>query len=169
MAHVLPSTLAAARILLRVLIVLNIVYGSLILVLLIASFVAEDWVTQALHMSGTLILGGRLLMVVGICATPLMHVFLSRLLAVVETVRTGSPFVLDNAARLQSAGWAMLGLQLLHLAAGAIAAGVSTAGEPLDIHWRFSTNGWLAVLLLFVLARVFDHGARMQQDLEGTV
>jgi hypothetical protein len=30
-------------------------------------------------------------------------------------------------------------------------------------------TGWLAVLLLFVLARVFDYGTRMRDDLEGTV
>ena len=57
-----------------------------------------------------------------------------------------------NAARLQTTAWALLGLELLHLAVGAVAAA-----------------GWLAVLLLFVLARVFDHGTRMRDDLEGTV
>ena len=30
-------------------------------------------------------------------------------------------------------------------------------------------TGWLAVLLLFVLARVFNHGTRIRDDLEGTV
>jgi len=33
----------------------------------------------------------------------------------------------------------------------------------------FSFAPWLAVLLLFVLAGVFAHGARMRADLEGTV
>jgi hypothetical protein len=28
---------------------------------------------------------------------------------------------------------------------------------------------WLAVLMLVVLARVFEQGARMREDLEGTV
>ena len=41
--------------------------------------------------------------------------------------------------------------------------------QPLDLDWSFSVTGWLAVLLLFVLARVFDHGTRMRDDLEGTV
>jgi hypothetical protein len=30
-------------------------------------------------------------------------------------------------------------------------------------------NGWLAVLLTFLLARVFAEGTRMREDLEGTV
>jgi hypothetical protein len=33
----------------------------------------------------------------------------------------------------------------------------------------FSFAPWLAVLLLFVLARVFAEGTRMRGDLEGTV
>jgi hypothetical protein len=33
----------------------------------------------------------------------------------------------------------------------------------------FSINGWLAVLLTFLLARVFAEGALMREDLEGTV
>ena len=33
----------------------------------------------------------------------------------------------------------------------------------------FSTSGWLAVLLTFVLARVFAAGTLMREDLDGTV
>ena len=39
----------------------------------------------------------------------------------------------------------------------------------LDLDWNFSLTRWLAVLLLFVLSRVFEQGARMRDDLEGTV
>ena len=63
----------------------------------------------------------------------------------------------------------MLGLELLHLVIGAIAAQSASSVQPLDINWSFSITPWIAVLLLFVLARVFDHGARMRADLEGTV
>jgi hypothetical protein len=37
------------------------------------------------------------------------------------------------------------------------------------MNWTFSVTRWIAVLLLFVLARVFEQGARMREDLEGTV
>jgi hypothetical protein len=63
----------------------------------------------------------------------------------------------------------VLALELLHLTVGAIAAGVSTAAVPLKISSDLSLTRWLAVLLLFVLARVFEQGARMREDLEGTV
>jgi hypothetical protein len=52
---------------------------------------------------------------------------------------------------------------------GAIGDAISNPAYPLDIDAGFSINGWLAVLLTFLLARVFAEGARMRDDLEGTV
>ena len=39
----------------------------------------------------------------------------------------------------------------------------------MDIDARFSVNGWLAVLLTFLLARVFAEGTLMRDELDGTV
>lgn len=171
-----PDTLKVSRRVLRALIKLNLLMGLAILALLIASIVAETWLMTALGAAHGdvasnryLYLGMRLIMVIGIGAVPLTHVVLTRLLAIVETVRLGDPFVAENAARLQTIAWMVLGLELLHLAVGAIAAAVSTKGHPLDIDWNFSLTRWLAVLLLFVLARVFEQGTRMREDLAGTV
>jgi DUF2975 family protein len=86
-----------------------------------------------------------------------------------SSARDGDPFVPANAERLQMIAWAYLGLELLHIAVGVVAARSGSSAQPLDVHWRFSVTPWVAVLLLFVLARVFDHGARMRADLEGTV
>jgi len=172
MASAFPSALATARTVVRALIVLNVVVGLGIAALFVASLVARDAVFAALGADVTnagLIDGMRLIMAIGIGSAPLTHILLTRLLAIVETVRRGDPFVAANAARLQTTAWALLGLELLHLAVGAIAAAASSASQPLDVDWNFSVTGWLAVLLLFVLARVFDHGARMRDDLEGTV
>jgi hypothetical protein len=171
-SQLFPAALAASRIAVRTLIVVNLIVGTLILALLIASLVARDLVFAALGANianAPLILGMRLIMVIGIGSVPLAHVLLTRLLAIVETVRFGDPFVSGNAARLQTTAWALLGLELLHLAVGAIAAYASSDSQPLDIHCSFSITGWLAVLLLFVLARVFEHGTRLRDDLEGTV
>jgi hypothetical protein len=171
MDRAFPS-LSTARTVVRTLIVLNLVLGVGIFALFVASLVARDAVFAALGADVTnarLIGGMRLIMVIGIGSVPLTHILLTRLLAIVETVRRGDPFVAGNAARLQTTAWALLGLELLHLAVGAIAAAASSASESLDLNWNFSVSGWLAVLLLFVLARVFDHGTRMRDDLEGTV
>jgi hypothetical protein len=106
--------------------------------------------------------------VIGIGSVPFTHVVLTRLLAIVETVRLGDPFVADNAARLKTMAWAVLGLELLHLAVGALVVG-PLANSRLHLDWSFSVIPWLAVLLLFVLAQVFDDGAHMREDLKGTV
>jgi hypothetical protein len=116
-----------------------------------------------------LVMGLRAVAVLGLAAIPLHYVVLKRLLAIVETVRGGDPFVAANASRLQAIAWALLALQLLSLVIGAIAKSVSTPAHPLNLDAGFSINGWLAVLLTFLLARVFAQGALMREDLEGTV
>jgi hypothetical protein len=155
-------------------IVLNLLLGFLILALLIATLVAETPVVAALgvparNQSAALIVGMRLVMVLGIAAVPLAHLVLRRLLAIVDTVGQSDPFVAENAERLRAIAWAVLGMELLHLAIGVIAASVSSKEQPFDVDWNFSVTPWIAVLLLFVLARVFEQGARMRDDLQGTV
>jgi hypothetical protein len=169
-----PSALAISRRVLRVLIALNLLMGLGILALLIASLVAAGPVFSALGAPPTdgnpaLIRGMRGIMVIGILSIPLTHLVLKQLLTIVETVRLGTPFVSENAVRLQRIAWTVLGLELLHFAVGAVASGVSSDAHPLDIDWNFSVTRWLAVVLLFVLARVFEQGARMREELEGTV
>jgi hypothetical protein len=169
-----PDALTLTRRLLRVLIRLNQLAGIAILALLAATLVAEGPVLGALGVPAAerttrVAWGMRLVMLLGIAAVPITHAVLTRLRSIVRTVGEGDPFVAENAARLQGIAWAVLGLEVLHLAIGAVAAGVSAAGTPLDIDWNLSLAPWLAVLLLFVLARVFEQGAGMRDDLAGTV
>jgi Protein of unknown function (DUF2975). len=82
---------------------------------------------------------------------------------------TGDPFVAANASRLQTIAWALLALQLFSLVIGAIGKAVSTPAHPVHLDAGFSINGWLAVLLTFLLARVFAEGTLMREDLKGTV
>ena len=169
-----PNTLTLSRRVLRVLTKLNLLMGALILALLIASLIAESWVMRALGArpapgNSMLFVGMRLIMVIGLCAVPIVHLILARLLSIVETVSVGNPFVVANADRLKTIAWAILGLELMHYAVGTIASLVSTAAVPLNISSEFSLARWLTVLMLFVLARVFEQGARMREDLEGTV
>lgn len=169
-----PDALTLTRRLLRVLIGLNQLMGVAILALLAAALVAEGPVMGALGIPASertprLVLGMRAIMVLGIAAVPIAHVVLTRLLTIVHTVGDGDPFVMENAGHLQRIAWAVLGLELLHLAIGAVAAGASTDQTPLGIDWNLSVTRWLAVLLLFVLARVFQQGALMRDELAGTV
>jgi hypothetical protein len=167
------AALPIAYVVLRILIVLNWLGGAAIVVLLVA-MPTEQWIMSALAVAPSpeadrLILGLHAIAVIGIVATPLNYVVLKRLLAIVETVRAGDPFVAANAHRLQAIAWALLALQLLSLVVGAIAKAVSTPAHPLDLDAGFSVNGWLAVLLTFLLARVFAEGTLMREDLAGTV
>jgi hypothetical protein len=87
----------------------------------------------------------------------------------VETVGRGDPFVAANAYRLQAIAWALLALQLLSMAIGFIGKAIASKEFPLHLDAGFSVNGWLCVVLAFVLARVFAEGALMREDLEGTI
>ena len=167
------AALPIAFVLLRILVVLNLLMGVAIIVLLALS-PHSDWIMQAFKLTPSpdtdrLIMGLRAIAVTGLCAIPLNHVLLTRLLAMVRTVRVGDPFVAANAGRLQLIAWILLGLQVLSLIVGAIAHEISTPAHPLHMEAGFSPSGWLAVLLAFVLARVFAEGTLMRDDLEGTV
>jgi hypothetical protein len=159
---------------LRVLIVLNWILGGLILTLLAATFQAEEWTWRALGVGavaghGAIVAGMRTIMVIGIAAVPIAYVVLKELSRIVRSVRDGDPFSAGNAARLRTIAWALLGLELLHLVVIAIASAVSTREVPLRIDGGVTVTGWLAVMLLFVLAQVFREGTRLRDDLEGTV
>ena len=167
------AALPIAFVVLRILIVLNWVGGAAILALLFV-MPNEQWIMSAFKLSPSpdaarLVTGLRVIAVVGIATIPLNHFILKRLLAMVETVRARDPFVAANAERLHAIAWAMVGLQLLSLVIGGIAKSVSTPAHPLHLDAGFSVSGWLAVLLTFLLARVFAEGALMRQDLQGTV
>lgn len=168
------SALPTAHIMLRGLIVLNWLTGAAILALLSAMVIAKDWTLTALgfppsSMIFPVISGLRAIAALGIVAVPLNHVVLARLLAIVESVRNGNPFIPDNASRLRAIAWALLGLQTVSLAIAAIGKIISTPDAPLHLGGGFSVAGWLAILLTFVLAGVFEEAARMHADLEGTV
>jgi hypothetical protein len=167
------AALPIAYILLRILIVVNWLGGVAILALLVI-IPHRQWIMSSFGLSPSpeaerLVMGLRAIAVLGLASIPLNHAVLKRLLAIVETVRGGDPFVAANASRLQGIAWALLALNLLSIVIGAIAKTVSTPAHPLHINAGFSINGWLAVLLTFLLARVFAEGALMREDLEGTV
>lgn len=168
------SALPVARVALRILIVVNWVFGALILGLLLLSFVSEAWVWRALGVGamagrGDVVAGMRSIMALGLAGIPVAHIVYSQLLRIVDSVRLGRPFSSDNADRLRRIAWAVLALELLRYALAGIAAALTSSGVPVQISGKVSVTAILAILLLFVLAQVFREGARMNEDLEGTV
>ena len=167
------AALPIAHIVLRTLIVLNWGMGAAILTLLLVS-PNEKWIMSAFKLSPSpdadrLVFALRAVAVLGLVAIPLNYVVLKRLLAIVGTVRAGDPFVAANADRLQTIAWALLALQVLSMVIGAVGESVSTPAHPVHLDAGFSISGWLAVLLTFLLARVFAQGTLMREDIEGTV
>src|SRR5438067_4076573 len=167
------AALPIAYVMLRTLIVMN---WMMVVVILALLFVMpnEQWILRSFGLSPSpeaerLIMGLRAVAVLGLATIPLNYVVLKRLLAIVETVREGDPFIAANASRLQTIAWSLLALQLFSIVIGVIGKAVSTPAHPVHLDAGFSINGWLAVLLTFLLARVFAEGARMREDLEGTV
>ena len=167
------ATVPLAYAVLRILIVVNLLGGAAILALLVV-MPNEQWIMSAFKLSPSpdaerLVMGLRAIAVIGLIAVPLNHAVLKRLLAIVATVRARDPFVAANASRLQAIAWVMFTLNILSIVIGAIAKTVSTPAHPLHLNAGFSINGWLAVLLTFVLAHVFAKGALMREGVEGTV
>ena len=167
------AALPIAHTVLRILIVLNWLMGAGILVLLFL-MPNEEWIMRAFKLAPSpeaerIVMAMRAIAVLGLAAIPLNYAVFARLLAIVETVRGGDPFVAVNASRLHAIAWTLLALQILSMIIGGIADAVSTPAYPVHLDAGFSANGWLAVLLTFLLARVFAEGARMREDLEGTV
>jgi hypothetical protein len=167
------SALPLARALLRVLIVINLAMVPVILTLLFL-IPNREWIVSALELDPSLeadriVFGLRAIASIGLVTVPLNHGILRRLLAMVDTVRAGDPFVATNALRLRTIAWAMLVLQCLGIVIGSIAKTVSTPAHPVNIDAGFSLTGWLAVLLTFLLARVFAEGTHMRDEIEGTV
>jgi hypothetical protein len=165
--------LPIAHVALRILIVINWLFGAALIVLLLV-MPNEQWIMQAFKLSPSpeaerIVMAMRSMAILGLVSVPLNYIVLKRLVAMVDTVRSGDPFVAANAARLQAIAWTLLVVQLLSMIIGGIARSVSTPAYPINVDAGFSINGWLAVLLTFLLARVFAEGTRMRDDLEGTV
>lgn len=107
----------------------------------------------------------------------LSYFTIDRLKKIVGSVSDGDPFTQMNGVRLRGMGVAILIIQILTIALGAVFGLVfSLLGEMKDgkedtMHMDFSISlsGILLVLLLILLARVFDRGAEMREELDGTV
>lgn len=112
------------------------------------------------------------MVVLGIVMLAIAFWFLQQLRRIIDTVGEGDPFVPENARRLTLMGWIALAAQLVAIPAAGLALYISKMfGEQdgVTIDAGFDLSGVILVVILFILARVFRHGAAMREDLEGTV
>ncbi len=118
-----------------------------------------------------------ILIFLGITLMLLTLFALNRLRRIVDSVGEGNPFTRINGTRLRGMGIAVLAIQVVTFTGGLLATGLlSMLGEVkpdqdfhMTIEGSISLSGILLVLLLVILARIFDRGAEMQEELEGTI
>ena len=112
-------------------------------------------------------------LLLGLVAVGIIMMFLRLLDRIIGTVGAGEPFAAENATRLSQMGWLVLAVQAIGLPLAAIAAWLGKHADKLegdfDVDIGFSGDGLVLALVLFILARVFRHGAAMRAELEGTV
>lgn len=97
---------------------------------------------------------------------PLVHIILGRLIAMIDSVPAGTALSSVNAERLRQIAWALIGINVIDLSIS-FAALVALPDE--HNNFVFGVTGWVAALMLFILARIFREGAAMREELEGTV
>jgi hypothetical protein len=128
---------------------------------------------------------GQILLIVGVALAGALAWLVLAMLAlrtiarVVETARSGDPFVVENATRLTRLGWLLLSIYGTGIAIALTVTALLPPSLRDGTHHQhfniqvarpdFSPVGLLAILLIFVLARIFRHGSEMRAELEGTV
>ena len=116
-----------------------------------------------------------LLLVMVAVLVALMGYFMLLLWRIIDTVGHGDPFVPENARRLNLMGWISLATYAGGIGLGIVSdwiegfAGNSGDSLKFTAEIDISGSGLVLSLVLFILARVFRHGAAMREELEGTV
>ena len=105
----------------------------------------------------------------GIVVLGLIWTLMRKLLEIIGSVETGNPFILANALRLKAIGWMMVALQLVGIPLAILAGHAADMFGESDTGPDISLNGVLSILLVFILAGIFERGAEMREELEGTV
>jgi hypothetical protein len=105
----------------------------------------------------------------GILVLGLLWTMMRKLLAIIGSVEDGNPFIKANAVRLRAIGWMMVGVQIVGLPLANAAGNVADLFGENDVGFDLPLNGILAILLVFILAGIFERGAEMREELEGTV
>jgi len=97
--------------------------------------------------------------------------FLRHLRRIIDTVGEGDPFVPANAERLTTMAWITLAIQLIALPMAGLVIAVEQVLQETSpsTETEIEFSGIVLVLVLFILARVFRVGARMREELEGTI
>jgi hypothetical protein len=131
-------------------------------------------IPAAIHGMGLLPIGVAALFAVagGLVSLVLILLAIRATSGIVDTAIAGDPFVAGNAARLNLIGCLLLGLMAVQFVTLLTVGAFAPANDPnVNINGGSEPDpiGLLAILLIFVLARIFQHGSQMRDELENTV
>jgi MFS family permease len=119
--------------------------------------------------SGTLLPYLYVVFAFGIVVLGFVWTILRKLLAIIVSVEHGDPFNTANARRLKAIGWLMIAVQIVGLPLAVAAGKTADLFGKNHVGIDVSLNGILGILLVFILAGIFERGAEMREELEGTV
>lgn len=167
--------LTAGKVLTNILKILLVLAGLALLIAIPAFLLSKSHVAAALGENADslamVLTAISALLLAGAAIMAGAFVFFQILGKIIDTVRDGDPFVGANADRLEKMGWIAIAFQVVAIPLSALAGYLQTQfpTETVQIDVSFSFTGVLLAIVLFILARVFRHGAAMREDLEGTV
>ncbi len=173
-SHPHDPLVRASQLVTRLLTQLNRIFLLAVIIGLIVSLIRPDRFARLLLQPipaadlPPALAGARLVLLLGIVMALAWARLLAALATLLASALAGDPFIGANARRLQTIGWCLLVLQLLEIPAALIGRLYPALGNAAP-QGDFSVAGWMAVLMVFVLSRVFDVGAVMRDELEGTV
>jgi hypothetical protein len=105
----------------------------------------------------------RIGLIAALIGAAVLMALLREVIRIIDSARAGDPFVPENARRLRAIGWLLL---VFNFCGGATVSAVLQGGITFP---SISFSGVLTVLLVFVLARIFETGSQMRAELKETV
>ncbi len=91
------------------------------------------------------------------------------LLAILETIKQGTPFEKENAKRLRGIGIAVVEVELAKLAIGIIGSVFLVLNHEKSFEILETPMPFIAAAIAYVLAKVFEEGARLKEEQEYTI
>ena len=170
-----PLLIAARIIAIVLIVIMAIAIGALLIaapaVLVKQADVLAELAAEGYAGGGAIVWAIAGIILLAIVPLTLIITFLRTGIAMIDTVEAGDPFVPDNAQRLSRMGWLVLAVQASTLPIGALAVWLEqrVPQAEIDADFDISGSGLILALVLFILARIFRHGAAMREELEGTV
>lgn len=163
--------LTAGRAMSMLLMGLTLVVTILLLVLIPVTLISPDWLLNEPEITSQSITAVIALLFLGAMVTAGAFYFFRLLGQLIKSVGEDRSFSVENSDRLFRMGWIALIFQLASFPIGALAAYLAHLLPEGDftVDYEFSLTGVLLAIVLFILARIFKHGAEMRDDLEGTV